>query len=136
RRQGMSKCGNLTSWTTQPMICHRSGERKSILHHVEAIHCLFRLANATARRKCSRSGQVAFAAIQEIGVQREHDVSPIKSWNESRILAETHLRCKTLRFAEHRFVNAPAHLREFLLQLVAQSIARGRMRFLDQECQP
>ena len=53
--------------------------------------------------------------------------------NEPRVRAETDLGGAIFRVAQERFVNTPAHLRKNLLQFCAQTFARGRVCFVDQE---
>ncbi len=124
---------NLTRGTTQAMIRHRARQSKTILDHVEAIHRVLRRAHPTTRRKGANCRQIAVTAIKEIAVERENNIRAIKPGDEPRIFAKTHMGGEALRFGQQRVIHAPAHLRENLLQLPAQTFARRRMHFLDQK---
>ena len=69
----------------------------------------FARTDATTRSERPDDAMIAFAAIEEIAVEREDNVGPFKPRNEAQIVAETHLRGEILRFAQQRVVNAPAH---------------------------
>ena len=61
------------------MIRHRAGERETILDHVEPVHRVLRRADAAARREGADAREIAFAAIQEIAVERENDIGAIEA---------------------------------------------------------
>ena len=119
-----------------PMIGHRTGQRETILHRVETVHRLLRFGHATARTERANSSKIAFAAIEEIAVEREHDVGALEARNEPRIVTEAQLRCEALRFGQERIVNAPTHLRIHALELGVQTFTRRRMGFFDEEREP
>src|SRR5207244_9097188 len=78
--------------------------------------------------------EIALAAIEKIAVQRQDHICAIELGYHTKVVAETHLRGETLRLTQERVVNDPAETRKNLLQLRAQPLTRGRMRFLDKEC--
>ena len=120
---------------TEPMIGHRAGDGEMIFHHVKAVHRVLRLAHPAPRSEPANRSEIAFAAIQEIAVEREDDVGLVELRHEPGVVAEADLGRKALRLAQERVVNAPAHARELLLQFGPQPVTRRRMRFLNEEGQ-
>src|SRR6476661_263326 len=115
------------------MIGHRAGEREPILHRVETVHRLLRFRHATARTERANPREIAFAAIKEIAIDREHDVGPFQTRHEPRVIAKAELGRETLRLSEKGIVNAPPHFRISFLQFRAQTLAGRRMYFLGEE---
>ena len=126
---------NLARRQTQPVICHRARESIAILDDVEPVHRVFRRTDATPKTESARRCDVAFAAIEEIVVERQNYVGAFDPGNKAQIVAETNLGGEILGLAPKRIVNTPAHAREHFLQFAANSFPRGRMRFFNQKGQ-
>ena len=124
---------DLARRVTQTVIGHRAGQRVVILDDVEPIHRILGLTHASPRREAANRSEIAFAAIQEVAVERENNVGSVELRNESRVVAKTDLGRKTLRLTQERIENAPAHTRKLFLEFVAQSFARWRVRFLNEK---
>ena len=132
-RQGMGDRGDLARRVAQTMIGHRAGQREVILDDVEPIHRILGLTHAPPRSEAANRSEIAFAAIQEIAVERENDVGLVELRNQSRVLAKAHLGREMLRLAQERIVDAPAHSRKLFLKLAPQPFTRRRMRFFDEK---
>src|SRR4029077_14205896 len=103
---------NLACRQTQPVIGHRPGKSIAVLNDIEPVHRVLRRTDATPKTESTRRRNIAFAAIEEIAVERQNYVSALDSRNETQIVAETDLGGTILRFAPQGIVNTPAHTRE------------------------
>ena len=134
-RQRMRDGRDLAGGVTQTMIRHRAGEGEAILDDVKTVHRVLRFAHATARSEAANRSEIAFPAVQEIAVEREDNIGFIELRDQAHVVAETDLRGKTLRLAQQRIVDAPAHFWELLLKFRPQPLARRRKSFLDEKCE-
>ena len=111
----IGECRNLTRGAAQPMIRHRASDREPILGDVEPVHCVFRRFHAASLRERARGSEIAFAAIEKVAVEREHDVRALESRDQSHVFTKADAGRVILRFAQGRVVNAPHHFRKRLL---------------------
>src|SRR5207247_7770845 len=77
RRKRMRECGNLTGWTTKPMIRHCACEGEPVFDHIQPVHAVLRRAHAAARSETAHCFKIALTAIEKIAVQRKNHVGAI-----------------------------------------------------------
>ena len=73
----MRECGNLTGWTTQPMIRHRASKAEAMLDHIQPVHAVFGSTYAPARSETAHCFKIALAAIEKIAVQSKNHIGAI-----------------------------------------------------------
>ena len=133
-RERIRERRDLACGTAQTMVRQRAGEREMILDDVKAVHRVLRRAHSPAGTECAHRCEITLATIEKIAVQRQDHICAIELGYHTKVATETQFRGKALRLAQKWFVHDPAETRKNLLQLRAQPLTRGRMRFLDQEC--
>ena len=124
---------NLARRATEPVVRHCTGERETVLDHIEAVHVVCRSFHSSPRSECAHRFEIALSAIEKIAVQSKNYIRTIQFWNEPCASSECALRCSYLLLTQERFINAPAHARKSFFQFSPQSVPRGRMRFSNQK---
>src|SRR5439155_23836332 len=89
RSERMRECGNLTGWTTQPMIRHRARQGETMFDHIQPVHAVFGSTYAPARSETARCFEIALTAIEKIAVQCKNHVGAISFRQPPRVCAET-----------------------------------------------
>src|SRR4030095_2347025 len=117
------------------MVRHRAREREPIFYDIKPVHAVFGRTTAAPEGKVAHRRELALAAIEKIAVQCKDDIGAIESGNHARPSSESSLRCHACSLTQEWLINAPAHAREIFLQLSPQTLARGRIRFLDKKRQ-
>src|SRR4030095_4086313 len=85
----MRECGNLSGWTTQPMIRHRTRQGETMFDDIQPVHAVFGSAYAPARSETAHYFEIALTAIEKIAVQRKNHVGAIQFRQHPRVGAES-----------------------------------------------
>ena len=80
------------------MVRHCAGDGESVLDHIEPVHVVLRRFHPPPIGERARTGQIRFAAIEKVAVEREDDIRAVESRNQSDIFTERSARRVTLRF--------------------------------------
>src|SRR5260370_28653304 len=117
------------------MVRHRAGECETVLDHVKAVHRVLRRGYTPARTRGAHRCEIPLSAIEKIAVERQDHIRTLELGYQAKTATKTQSRGKALRLAQQWFVTDTTQTRKHFLQFRAQTLARGRMRFLDQERQ-
>ena len=129
----MGERRNLARGTTEPVVRYCAGERETVFDHIKAIHAVCRRIHPPARSERAHRFEIALPAIEKIAVQSENHICSIEFRDQPCACTKSALRSKALFLTQERLVNAPAHPGENFFQFCPQSLACGRMRFLDKK---
>ena len=123
-REGRREGQNLATAETQAMIRHAARQRKAALDHIQAIHRIRRLGDATALGKITRVVKRPSLSVEKIRIEADNPLSGREAVDRLDVGAKSSLRRRGNWLILHGLIFSPNGPRENILELGHETRAR------------